>query len=176
MAWQIPPYSPKQESGQKIFTIKNIIIYLAVAAVFYGLIYYFFLSKRNTSQELQQEVNQAAPQESPIDKNILFVILDSQNNSGQKGIAALSGVDGKTKVVIDLTGTSQEATQPAHIHEGSCPAVGDVKYLLTTLSGGKSQTELDVALDEIKKQLPLAVNVHKSPQEVQTYVACGDIK
>jgi len=61
---------------------------------------------------------------------------------------------------------------------GACPGVGAVKYPLTSIVNGASTTVLSVTLDQLKKELPLAINVHKSATEVSTYTACGplDIK
>ncbi len=102
-----------------------------------------------------------------------------QNDSGQNGTVVLSEEDGKTKVVINLTaapGASVSASQPAHIHDGSCPTPGAVKYPLTNVVNGKSETIIDTTIDQLKSSLPLAVNVHKSPTEIAVYTACGDLK
>lgn len=112
--------------------------------------------------------------------------LSSQNNSGIAGIATLDSEDGKVKVTLKLTdvptgvvgllGISLGATHPAHIHLGSCASLGAVKYPLTSTVGGKSETTINVSFANLKSQLPLAVNVHKSPEEIGTYVACADLK
>jgi hypothetical protein len=97
------------------------------------------------------------------------------NNSGESGTATLTEVDGKTKVVLALTGAPKDVVQPAHIHVGSCPGVGAIKYNLTFPKNGVSETILDVNLETIMSEVPLAVNVHKSASEAKTYVACGEI-
>lgn len=106
----------------------------------------------------------------------ITVQLDSQGGSGRTGTAVLAEIDGKVKVVVSLSGPSGGVLRPAHIHSGSCPDVGAVKYPLTSLAEGASQTNLDVSLDELAAQAPLAINIHKSSEEPSIYLACGDIK
>lgn len=104
------------------------------------------------------------------------VDLSTQNNSGQSGKAVLTEVDGKVKVILNITGKPSTVAQPAHIHVSNCATIGAVKYPLTSVTNGASQTTLDVSLDQLVSQLPLSINVHKSAAEASVYVACGDIK
>lgn len=112
--------------------------------------------------------------------------LFAQNNSGIAGTVKLDGEDGKVKVTLKLAGVSTGvlgllgisigAAHPAHIHQGSCVSLGAVKYPLTSTVNGESETTVNASLASLKAQLPLAVNVHKSPEEIGVYVACADIK
>jgi len=113
------------------------------------------------------------------------VALSAQNDSGESGTATITSVDqdvgpnaiplGKTQIILDLNGTPEEIVQPAHIHIGSCADLGGVKYPLSNVLNGSSETIIDIPLDQLLSELPLAVNVHKSPEEIAVYVACGDI-
>lgn len=103
------------------------------------------------------------------------VTLASQSNSGESGTATITEEAGKAKVTVVLTG-APAAAQPAHIHTGSCPTPGAVKYPLTNVVNGRSETVLTIGISELMGQLPLAVNVHKSSADLKTYVACGNIK
>lgn len=107
----------------------------------------------------------------------LQVRLDEQNTSGESGQAVLTQIGTSTvKVVINLTGKPSTVAQPAHIHIGACPTPGAVKYPLTNVDKGASQTEIpNMTLEQLLAELPLAVNVHKSATDVKTYVACGNI-
>jgi hypothetical protein len=104
------------------------------------------------------------------------VPLNTQNNSNELGVATLQKVNGKLVVKINLKGQTDNTPQPAHIHLGSCPNVGVVKYPLNPVVNGSSETILDTTGDDLPKLLPLSINVHKSDSQMQTYVACGDIK
>ncbi len=104
------------------------------------------------------------------------VTLSEQNSSPESGTATLTDKDGKVLVTLEVNGTPTGIEQPAHIHVGACPNPGAVKYPLSPVLNGKSETTLNVTMEQLMKELPLAVNVHKSQQEAKVYVACGDIK
>lgn len=107
-------------------------------------------------------------------RQMLFTI-DAQNGSGISGKALLVEQEGKTKVMLNLNGTTQGQAYPAHIHLGACPTPGDVKWSLASLADGKSVTLVDASFDAVVAAMPLAINVHKSASEISTYVACGGL-
>jgi len=89
-------------------------------------------------------------------------------------------------------------THPAHVHMGSCaeldpnpkypltsvgprltednelPATEDVKGSLTASPVEYSETEIEANFDELLEESH-AINIHESDQNVQNYIACGDI-
>lgn len=80
------------------------------------------------------------------------------------------------------------ATHPVHIHAGTCAELGDVVVPLNDLAGpGGDRTgpesAVPVTLSENIVDIPLqdiidgghAINVHLSNDEIDTYIACGDI-
>lgn len=102
------------------------------------------------------------------------VSMHAQNKSGETGSAKLTpeGAD-KTRVEISLKGAPSGTPQPAHIHEGSCAKLDPKpKYGLENVVDGKSTTEVPVGIDKVRG---MAINVHKSGDEIKTYVSCGDI-
>jgi Cu/Zn superoxide dismutase len=102
------------------------------------------------------------------------VELAEQNGSGQSGTATLAATgDGQTLVTLELSNPGAD-TQPVHVHSGSCAELGEVAYPLTNLDGGASETTLDVAIDELQGG-GFAINAHESEENIQNYVACGDI-
>lgn len=103
------------------------------------------------------------------------VQLTPQNNSGESGTATLTEQGTKTKVVVDVKGAPAGVAQPLHVHKGPCAQL-DPKpaYGLATLTNGKSETTIDVPLASLEAG-GFAINGHKSAQDVNTYVFCGDI-
>jgi hypothetical protein len=104
------------------------------------------------------------------------VELKPQSNSGESGTATLTEAgQGKTKVAVSVKGQPAGTPQPMHIHKGTCAKL-DPKpaYGLPTLTNGKAEATVDVALSELQKG-QFAINGHKSAKEVSTYVFCGEI-
>ena len=101
-----------------------------------------------------------------------------QNNSGISGTATLTETDGRVRVVIDVKSGILDllgSGKPAHVHLGSCANLGAVKYSLNSVASGKSTTVINTSMAELKSDLPLAINIHKSAEASDIYVACADI-
>jgi plastocyanin len=78
---------------------------------------------------------------------------------------------------------------PAHIHSGSCDNLGDIVFPLSDVvldTAGEtfgadsaipvkeSETSVEASLSDILSA-PHAINIHQSAEEIQIYIACGDI-
>ena len=101
------------------------------------------------------------------------VKLDAQNGSGETGTATFTPQGNKTQVVLQMTGAPADA-QPAHIHDGSCAKLNPApKIPLQNVVNGKSTTVLEMPIKEV--MAGGAVNVHKSTEDLKTYVSCGDV-
>ncbi len=100
--------------------------------------------------------------------------LGAGRDGDQSGTVTLTSRGAKTDVAINVKAGPAGTAQPAHIHEGACPAPGAVKYPLTNVVDGKSVTSLDVTLADLLKG-GFAFNVHKSAAESAIYVACGNV-
>lgn len=152
---------------------KNLTYAVVGILVLVGVWYFVFNKPAVQPTSQQPAVTEATPVPSAAPE--VLVTLSEQNKSAESGTATLMEVDGKVKVTLKLTGAPAGVTQPAHIHVGKCPDVGAVKYPLTSLVDGMSETMLDVSLAQLKGELPLGINVHKSVSEVTVYVSCGDL-
>jgi hypothetical protein len=105
----------------------------------------------------------------------LTVKLEAQNNSGQSGSATLFPEGGKTRVVIELLNAPPGIAQPAHIHAGRCDKLDKApKWPLEAVKNGRSVTVVPASIDAILQD-KTAINIHKSADEIQVYVACGNI-
>ncbi len=117
----------------------------------------------------------------------LTVALGELNGSGKAGVATLTTGDMGTEVTVialeDATAAGMidhdaEVAHPSHIHNGACPAPGDVVFPLTdfTASGSaeSSMTDLDTTIADIVAA-EHAIVVHASGDDMGTYIACGDI-
>ena len=106
----------------------------------------------------------------------LTITMSSQNSSGENGTITLLQRGPNLVVSVNVTNPTA-ATQPVHVHDGTCAKLNPKpKYPLKNIQDGSSSTTLEnVSLASLLAG-QFAVNVHKSPNEVGTYVACGDIK
>src|SRR4030042_426943 len=131
------------------------LLYLLVAVVIAGGLYYWFAMKSGS----------------------VVVQLQEQNASGETGTVTLTEMDGTVQATLVVSGQPAGVVQPAHIHKGSCPNPGAVAYPLTFPKDGEpSVTSLDVSMADLKAQAPLAVHVHKSVAEASVYAASGNIR
>ena len=105
----------------------------------------------------------------------VIVVLNAQNNSGQSGTAVLKNDNGATRVTITLDGALVNIAQPAHIHLSKCATIGGVAYPLNSVVNGQSETVVSAPLAQLITAEQLSINVHKSAEDVKTYVACGDL-
>ena len=142
-----------------------------------GFVFYVLKSQKPAGN---QQAAGAAPEQPstpsalPLEADAINITLTPQNDSGETGVASLVEKDGKVLVVLNVMGTPIDIEQPAHIHTGFCPNPGEVEFPLTSVLNGRSETTIDTTMANLKKMLPLAINVHKSEEEAKVYVACGD--
>ncbi len=109
------------------------------------------------------------------------VVMDEENNSGQKGFAVLTALAGtSTRVEVDIGASNDARPQPAHIHLGRCGEIGAIKAGLSALSPDPkradhfiSSTEVSLGLDDLMKD-SYVINVH-DVRDLSLYVSCGKI-
>jgi Cu/Zn superoxide dismutase len=100
--------------------------------------------------------------------------ITAQNGSGEHGTVALKPRGDKTVVEVHIIGAPKTA-QPAHIHLGTCDKLDPApKYPLTPIVDGISETTVDASVATLTATA-MAVNVHKSADDIKTYVACGNL-
>lgn len=103
------------------------------------------------------------------------IALETLNDSGVTGTVAFSDVNGRTRVdvAVDPAGNPD---MPAHIHPGTCAElVPQPKFPLENVRNGTSTTVVPSSITELFAG-NLAVNIHKSNDDLKTYTACVDIR
>jgi hypothetical protein len=104
------------------------------------------------------------------------VAANERDQSGVNGTVTMVQLgDHRTRVEIQVTQPAG-ADMPAHIHLGVCG--GDVtpqpKYPLTNVRGGRSVTEVPVAVTELET-ISHVVNIHQSNDRLDVVVACAQL-
>ena len=107
--------------------------------------------------------------------------LAAMSGSTVHGSAIVHSMNGSQSVQVQISGGTSGATYPWHIHSGSCsdgmtPVVGNPQLYtaLGTSSDGTASlmTTLPITLSDNQRY---HVNVHASPTDMGTIVACGDL-
>jgi len=101
--------------------------------------------------------------------------LDTLNDSGVTGNVTMTAIgDQRTLVELEVD-PAGHASMPAHIHPGTCDdLVPQPKYPLQNVVDGASVTEVPASLDELMRG-GVALNLHRSNEEMQIYTACVDL-
>jgi hypothetical protein len=97
------------------------------------------------------------------------------NDSGVTGTVSFTDMGGRTRVdvTVDPAGNPD---MPAHIHPGTCDdLIPQPKYPLENVRNGTSTTVVPASINELFAG-DLAVNIHRSNDDLRTYTACVDIR
>lgn len=105
----------------------------------------------------------------------ISVEMKQLNGSGETGTATLTQRENGVEVTLALK-NAPKGDQPTHIHAGTCGNINKApEYPLSNTTDGTSKTFLKgLKLSDLTSS-KYAINVHKSADDLGTYVACGDI-
>jgi hypothetical protein len=102
------------------------------------------------------------------------ISVETLNDSGVTGTVSFKNVSGRTEVAITVE-PGANPDMPAHIHPGTCDELTpQPKFPLENVKAGRSVTVVPATVDELFTG-DLAVNIHKSNDDLKTYTACVDI-
>jgi hypothetical protein len=103
------------------------------------------------------------------------ITLRTLNDSGVTGTVSFGDLGERTGVEIAVE-PGGNPDMPAHIHPGTCDNLTpQPKYPLENVKNGVSKTVVPASLNELFAG-NLAVNVHRSNDDLKTYTACVEIK
>jgi hypothetical protein len=103
------------------------------------------------------------------------ITLTTLNGSGVTGTVTFSDLGRKTGVDVTVS-PAGNLDMPAHIHPGTCENLTpQPKFPLENVRDGVSKTVVPASMKELFAG-DLAVNVHKSNDDLKTYTACVDIR
>lgn len=153
-----------------------VFLFIFFILVLFGGMWYFL----NTSLPHIPTVGQGGgpfvlPSSNPTMIVVPLKTID-QYQLNQSGTATLSEQNGQVIVSITVNPINGVNNQPAHIHTGTCPKVGDVVIPLQSVVNGKSVTNIaNMTLAKIRSLKPLAINIHKSNQNLNVSTSCGNL-
>ncbi len=106
--------------------------------------------------------------------------LSSVGGSGISGTASGTTADGMTDVAVNISGATPGATLPWHVHDGKCgdasaPIAGDASaYPPLVVAADGTATGRAHLMSKLNEARNYIINVHASPANLATIVACGD--
>jgi hypothetical protein len=120
--------------------------------------------------------------ESPFKKGEDFkaTIAGTPSFAGITGRATIRSVKGKTTISVTAEGLAPYAPYPWHLHDGTCetggPVVGDASAYTPLNAGadGKAQATATIAM-KLNEAQKYHVNIHRSPMDLATIIACGNV-
>ena len=161
-----------------ITNIMVAVIVVTIIAVFVGVALYYQTTNTRVSSNPTSTI--VAPRRTS-DSPSTMISMVAQNNSGLNAeyqliaVGSPSGISTQTRVTLTVDNALQRVLMPAHIHSGTCANLGAIKYSLFNVVDGLSATTIDASILQLKLNLPLAINIHKSAAESGVYVACADL-
>ena len=171
-------FSMQKSNLEQGFTAVIIVISSVIVLIAVGVVIWLKNSSGTSDPSPTSAMN--APQRTS-DSSSPMVSLSAQNNSNLNAkyqltaVGSPSGISSQTRVILAVSNAPQGVSMPAHIHSGTCANLGGVKYSLSNVVNGVSSTTIDVSILQLKLDLPLAVNIHKSVDEPGVYVACANL-
>ncbi len=103
-------------------------------------------------------------------------VIGQENSSNQTGSVSIKNVSGGVQVTIALKNEPAGASEPAHIHQGTCAKLNPAPWKpLSNVIDGKSSTMVAGVTVAQLKAAHYAVNVHQSAANLAHYVACADL-
>jgi hypothetical protein len=98
------------------------------------------------------------------------------NDSGVTGTVTLTELAAARTQVVIAVDPAGNPDMPAHIHPGTCDAlVPQPRYALASVVDGASTTEVPAGFAELLTG-DVAVNLHKSNDELEVYTACVELE
>lgn len=107
--------------------------------------------------------------------------INGQAGYAITGEAVALAANNQTEIRVSISGATPGAVLPWHLHDGDCNIgggiVGDPSAYQPLVVGdnGQAQGQATISgnLNEAKKY---HVNIHQSPANMATIIACGDLK
>ncbi|GEM_PF-6361894 len=179
---ELTPNSPVPNTNdtsiaKKLLAPKYIVIYLVVAIVVYGFIYFIFLSKNSSFRiNLGEKTDIAAVETPQLSANEIVIILDNFKDPSFNGLAFIGEEGDKIRVQISIPTENEATPSLVNIYEGKCQEMGQIKYTLNDVVSGSSETTIDTSIKNLRDEFPLFISVHKSSARIGESIACGELK
>jgi hypothetical protein len=107
--------------------------------------------------------------------------VEPRGGSDVRASVRAASAPGQTAVAINLAGGAADGTHPWHIHRGTCASSGaivgdaDAYPTLRPTSAGAATATALIGVQLVPGE-SYHVNVHRSPQQMDQIIGCGDLR
>lgn len=130
-----------------------------------------------TSGTQVKQLNPMHAAHNAMSGKVLNINMGAMNGSKQDGSASVTDKNGGVEVTVHLNNEPKGASEPSHVHQGSCKKLNPAPWkMLHNVIGGTATTFVGGLTVAQIKGGTYAINVHKSANDLKTYVSCGDLK
>ncbi|MGH7571331.1 MAG: hypothetical protein ACREMK_05755 [Gemmatimonadota bacterium] len=91
--------------------------------------------------------------------------------------------EGRTRIAVEIRAAEEGTTLPWHLHRGDCVTggdiVGDPAAYPPLAVNADGEATADATIDETldpDSDVDYHINIHKSPSELDTIIACGELQ
>ena len=119
---------------------------------------------------------EVSPEEFATLQTAYYEIYPTEGFNVNGTVQVTENPDGGARVTVTLQNTEDGQLYPSHFHAGDCGTGGAIVYPLEPIPGGPQSivTHVEASVFDIINQ-DLHINIHRSPDDLQTIVACGEV-
>jgi hypothetical protein len=111
----------------------------------------------------------------PVPLTPVTIVLKPIDNSGVSGTAVLTPLAGEHMQVTLQIDNAPPGALPAHIHFDTCANPSEIRFGLTNVVNGKSETTVSGSIAYLRRgHGKFSINVHRAEPDLPI-IACGDI-
>lgn len=105
-----------------------------------------------------------------------YEIYPTEGHNVNGTVQVTEDLDSGARVTVTLQNAEAGQLYPSHFHQGDCGSGGVIVYPLETLPGGPESivTHIDASVFDVINS-DLYINIHRSPDDLETIVACGEV-
>lgn len=117
-----------------------------------------------------------SPEEFATLQTAAYEIYPSEGFNVNGTVQVAENVDGGARVTVTLQDIDAGQMYPSHFHEGDCGSGGEIIYPLEAIPGdnGSIVTNVGASVFDVINS-DLYINIHRSPDDLGTIVACGEV-
>lgn len=122
------------------------------------------------------DADTVSPEEFETLQTAFYQIYPTESFNVDGVVQVTEDPDGGARVTVTLRDTDSGQMYPSHFHAGDCGSGGAIVYPLELIPGGPDTvvSRIDASVFDVINS-DLHINIHQSPDNLGTIVACGEV-